>query len=341
VPDYEKMKLLNHLPWSECDIAAGYPENAPFRKFISSANEPGKLLTNHRKYFTGIKVPAFISGGWFDGFREETIESFQLLKTAGANDKVRNFSRLVIGPWVHGGLGNPELFGRENGTDKENERKFTFLSNILAEPDKDPLPGDKQVRFFMLGENRWYDDDNWPPVNMHYEAMYLHGNGLISPELPQKDTPCRTYISDPAKPVDSFNVGILTENIDRSDVLVYTSDELTADMKIAGEIRVSFSASVSAMDTDFFVTLSDVHPDGRVMHCVTGMVRARFRDSLDKAELLEPGKVYNFEVIVGNCAVNFLAGHRIQVAVCGQSFPQFDRNAQSFRANPELWFVAI
>jgi hypothetical protein len=73
----------------------------------------------------------------------------------------------------------------------------------------------------------------------------------------------------------------------RTDVLVYTSSVFKQPLAVAGEIRLSFTAAVSTSDTDFVAVLTDVLPDGRAMILTKGMIRARFRRSLEKEELLE------------------------------------------------------
>ena len=53
---------------------------------------------------------------------------------------------------------------------------------------------------------------------------------------------------------------------------------------------------------------------------------ARFRQGLDKLELLEPNKAYEFTVDMVGTAVVFQPGHRIRVDITSSDFPQFDRN---------------
>lgn len=335
VPSFEELKTDWHLPVIECDTFSGYAPNEPFRKFIASAANPGKLLKDHIADFTKITIPAFISGGWFDGFKEETIESFQLMKHTSATELSRNATHLTIGPWVHGGLLNKDIFGEENDYRELNAVQAEFLWGVARNPQKDPLPGVPQVKYFMLGENRWHESSDWPPPEMKYTEKYLHGDGSID-DSNAGNTACRTYISDPNDPVlvnngkhDCAGCYDLTETEKRDDLLVYTTGILTEDLLIAGEVKLSFSAAVEAPDTDFFATLTEVEADGRSMLRTGGMIRARFRNSLEEAELLTPGKVYRFNLSLGNVAANFRKGNRLRLIIAGQNFPEYDRNAQS------------
>ena len=56
------------------------------------------------------------------------------------------------------------------------------------------------------------------------------------------------------------------------------------------------------------------------------MVRARFRNGWDRPELIEPGKVYQYDIDVWNTCQTVLPGHRLRVEVASAAFPKFDRN---------------
>ncbi|MDI9379976.1 MAG: CocE/NonD family hydrolase, partial [Verrucomicrobiota bacterium] len=62
----------------------------------------------------------------------------------------------------------------------------------------------------------------------------------------------------------------------RADVLVFTSEPLAAPLEVTGRVRAKLWAASDAMDTDFFVRLCDVYPDGRSFNICDGRLRARF-----------------------------------------------------------------
>jgi uncharacterized protein len=109
-------------------------------------------------------------------------------------------------------------------------------------------------------------------------------------------------------------------------VLVYTSDYLREDLEVTGPLKLTLYASSDAPDTDFIAKFVDVYPDGRAINLAEGIVRARYRESLSRPKLLEPGKVYPFEIDMLATSNVFLTGHRIRVDVTSSHFPQFDRN---------------
>ena len=68
------------------------------------------------------------------------------------------------------------------------------------------------------------------------------------------------------------------------------------------------------------------------MYLTLGMIRARYRNSLEKEELLKPGKVYRFEIVLTDIAVTFMPGHAMRLEIAGQHFPMLDRNANTGKA---------
>jgi putative CocE/NonD family hydrolase len=130
----------------------------------------------------------------------------------------------------------------------------------------------------------------------------------------------------------------------RNDVLVYTTETLAEDVQVIGTVEVTLFAASTAVDTDFTAKLVDVHPDGQAINVGEGILRARFRDSLENPTPVEPDRVYEYTILVGSTANLFKAGHRIRVEISSSNFPTFDRNSNSGKplvdASPADRFVA-
>jgi putative CocE/NonD family hydrolase len=115
----------------------------------------------------------------------------------------------------------------------------------------------------------------------------------------------------------------------RNDVLVYTSAPLTKDLEVTGPIQAELWASSSAKDTDFIVKVTDVYPDGysqNITPPLSGILRARYRESEFKQRLLVPGQIYQFKVSLMYTSHVFKVGHRIRVSITSSNFPHIDRN---------------
>jgi putative CocE/NonD family hydrolase len=112
----------------------------------------------------------------------------------------------------------------------------------------------------------------------------------------------------------------------RDDVLVYTTSPLAEDTEVTGPVRVRLYAASSAVDTDFMAKLLDVWPDGYAQRLCDGMVRARFREGMEKPSPIEPGHVYAYNVDCWNTSQLFKKGHCIRLEIASSAFPKYDRN---------------
>jgi len=72
--------------------------------------------------------------------------------------------------------------------------------------------------------------------------------------------------------------------------------------------------------------LVDIWPTGFTQRLTDGMVRARFREGMDRPSLIKPGKIYLYSIDCWNTAQTFKAGHRIGLEISSSAFPKYDRN---------------
>jgi putative CocE/NonD family hydrolase len=118
-------------------------------------------------------------------------------------------------------------------------------------------------------------------------------------------------------------------------VLVFQTEPLEDDIEVTGEIEVKLWASSSALDTDFTAKLIDVYPSspdfpgGFDLLLEDGIVRGRYRESLQYEKLLEPGTVYEFTIKLYPTSNVFKRGHRIRLDISSSNFPRFDVNPNS------------
>ena len=156
------------------------------------------------------------------------------------------------------------------------------------------------------------DAGEWPLPGHRADAVPPAPRAARSPSTSRgPDEPGDRFDYDPADPVPTIGgvnsvltmtqgaqTRILPGPLDqrplegRDDVLVYTSEPLERDLEVIGPVEMVLYAASSARDTDFFVRLCDVYPDGRSIFLTEGVIRARYRDSVEgeSVELLEPGR---------------------------------------------------
>jgi putative CocE/NonD family hydrolase len=137
------------------------------------------------------------------------------------------------------------------------------------------------------------------------------------------DQRCRPQIwtCDDARPLSA-----------RNDVLVFQTEPLDHDLEVTGRLIVKLWASSSALDTDFTAKLVDVYPPnqdfpaGVDLNVGDSIVRARYRNSLEHAEMMKPGQVYPFTIEMYPTSLVFQKGHRIRLDISSSNFPRFDLN---------------
>lgn len=298
--------------------------------------------------YHNIEIPLLHMGGWYDAFVEATVRHYSRLKALGSDENGKPKQRLVIGPWYH--MPWTEVVGTVDfgpeAANPLNELQIAWFDYWLKGRDSALLEG-PPVRLFVMGENRWRDVEDWPPPGTRFVTYYLHsagrantlsGNGRLSQEKPGDELP-DIYLYNPQDPAPSnggqsccFHPAAAMGAYDqrmvemRNDVLVYTTPPLEQDTEVTGPVRAVLWAASTAPDTDFTVKLVDVHPDGRAINLCDGIIRARFRESLENPSLIRPGEVYRYVIEVGVTCNLFRKGHRIRVEVSSSNFPTYDRN---------------
>jgi len=159
---------------------------------------------------------------------------------------------------------------------------------------------------------------------------------------PNTDEPVDSFQADPANPTPACPV-TATRPLssptwapvdqrpieERSDVLVYTSQERTEPLTFAGHPQAELFVSADTPDADWVVKLVDVHPDDFSQNLAVGILRGRFRNSEHHPEPLKPGEIYKIVVDLGPVAAQIGKGHRLRVDISGAYFPLFDRNANT------------
>jgi putative CocE/NonD family hydrolase len=302
-----------------------------------------------------ISIPACNVGGWYDIFLGGTIRNYLGMHERGASQGARQGQKLIIGPWHHT-LPPSNMVGEVNyglasaalsvDLDSLQLRWFDHWlkgkqNGLLEEPP---------VRIFVMGQNTWRSEMEWPLTRTQYAKYYFHsggkanglrGDGLLSPEPPRSE-PADVYVADPRNPVPTRGGGLCCWAAtvpggafdqraieERADVLVYTTPVLERDVEVTGPISVTLHAATSATDTDFTAKLVDVHPDGYARNLTDGIIRGRYRESRAKATLLKPGEVYEYTIDLWATSNVFKAGHCIRVEIASSNFPRFDHNPQT------------
>jgi uncharacterized protein len=304
---------------------------------------------NMRRQAHEVSVPIYHVASWYDGFLEGGLNYYSGVRQHGATAEARTGQRLLVGPWPH-------LYPYDSPTSKVGEldlgpEALIRLGDVMVRWFDRWLKGvntgitdEKPVSIFVMGDNVWRAEDEWPLARARYTPFYFHSGGKansangdgrlsrIAPESERTDS----FVYDPNDPVPTIGGSQLGPNPTgpcdqrpveaRQDVLVYTSEPVTDDLEITGPISVRLYAASSTTDTDYTAKLVDVWPSGYAQNLQDGIIRARYRNSRTHPESITAGEAYEYTIDLWATSHVVKPGHRLRVEVSSSNFPHYDRN---------------
>ncbi|MCW2686933.1 MAG: X-Pro dipeptidyl-peptidase C-terminal domain protein [Mycobacterium sp.] len=281
--------------------------------------------------------------GWFDGaYPNSAIKRFLTLSSPG--------SRLILGPWSHGGSWHIEPFRgpAKSRFDHEGEL-LRFFDHHLRESDTG-ISSEPRVHYFTMGEGRWKSADAWPPPAATL-TYYLAADRLLGVDAPASDSGADEYVVDHTVGTGEHSrwrtqvaVGEAVRYPERTPqdvkLLTYTSAALDGPLEVTGHPVVTLCVSTTASDATLFVYLEDVDDRGHVAYVTEGQLRATNRRLSDApapyrqsvpyrtfkrsdAQPLITGQITELTLDLVPTSYLFRAGHRIRIAVAGADASHF------------------
>ncbi|MBI3977790.1 MAG: CocE/NonD family hydrolase [Chloroflexi bacterium] len=340
---YDRGKWYWYLPWRELPEEVLGDLAPHFRRWLDLM--PYDYLGYERKHHQ-VAVPALHVTGWFDISVGGSIRHYTGMVRNAMTEHARRHQQLLIGPWNHM---DPyyDLPRRTGEVDFGPGAEADYVHILLRWFDywlkglPNGVTEEPPIKLFVMGDNVWRHEHEWPLARTVYTDLYLRsggaantpaGDGRLHPVRPGTE-PADSYVYNPRDPVMSiFSRGAYYEPRDqqpldyRRDVLVFVGDPLAREIEVTGPITVELWAASTAADTDFTAKLVDVSPSGKAIGLCAGIVRARYRESVEKPSLITPGAVYRYRIELEPTAWVFKAGHRIRLDVSSSDFPNYDRN---------------
>jgi len=295
--------------------------------------------------YSRLTTPALHVAGWYDIFLAGSVKNYLGMREGAGTAEARAGQKLVIGPWVH--MPWAPVSDSPAGVEPTvvDDFQLRWFDQFLKGEETGVM--DAPVSLFVMGAEEWRDYPDWPPPGVEPVRLYLHSGGRANSRFgdgslsldPPSDEPPDIFTYDPAYPNQTSGghsccfgfvspMGPADQRASEAfnSVLVYTSEPLAEAQEFIGEATVTLFAATSAVDTDWTARLCEVHPDGRSINLKEGIVRARYRDSLTEPSLLEPDRVYRYDISLGPISVRIAAGNRLRLTVSSSDFPQWDRN---------------
>ena len=231
-----------------------------------------------------------------------------------------------------------------------------------------PGPVDDGVSQNTTVGNYWASSDVFPLVSgIVPTPLYLHSDGTLDSLVPTNPETPLTYTHNPDLPVITVggnNLGVPTPQRDRvsagpmnyadtsfinytmnrPDVLQFETDFIQDSLTIIGIPKAKIYAKTTPngvtnglTDTDFFVRIIDVYPDGREYFVVEGAVNARAKDYA-KALVngtedvtipfsnINIGQSYEYEFNLLPIAYSFGHNHKLKILISSSNWPRYQSN---------------
>lgn len=284
--------------------------------------------------------------GWYDdnyGPEGATTNFAGLLKARASASEPQ--THLLIGPWVHGVASTAKTksgerqFGPAAAIDYD-EVVLRWMDHYLRRVPNG-VEKEKPVRYFVMGYDQWREADAWPPASTS-TSYYLatskseDSHGRLSTNAPREKKVFGSFLSDPEKPVvnpySSSGAHDYKNLEERNDVLTFDSAPVDHDTEVTGPIQADIFLACDCRDTDLWVRLLDVAPDGTSFNLMSpglDILRASYRDLKKGRQLLSPNRVYELHLANLITSNVFQKGHRIRVQISATFFPNFSRNPQT------------
>ena len=272
--------------------------------------------------YSRIKIPTFVMGGWYDGYRDSVP---RMLENLSAPVKG------LIGPWAHTWPNDPYpmpgiewrreavrwfdhwLKGEDTGV-MDEPRFAVYVRNWHPPGVVETAPG------------FWRWEDGWPVKRTKHTPMYPQDNHTLS-ATPAENPSAHKLRYVPTVGVEAGgNVswwGDFPYDQRGTDAysLAYDSAPLDKDTEILGFPRAVLNVSADAPAANWFVRVSDISPDGTVTQVAGGGLKSAHRDSAEKPVALVPGEEFTLEYDLHFTSWIFPRGHRIRIAINNAMWP--------------------
>ena len=286
-----------------------------------------------------VDLPMLHIGGWFDPYLRGDLRLYHEMSARSAYPHP-----LWIGPWGHIPWGrkvgavdfgpaaiSPIDWLQIRWFDRVLKGKPWQIEDLVGgEPGAD-LP----VCLFEMGRNQWRQLADWPEPPM--KTYFLQSDGLANIRedsgtlVETAGTPgYDVIVHDPWNPAPALGghsaipAGVFERTaIDsRGDVLTYTTAPLTAELRVAGVVKVDCAIAASTPSYDLCAVLSRVR-DGKVYNLTQGYQRV---DRIDQRELAETTEQPTLSLKLHPTCFSLEPGEALRLSLSAACFPAYPVN---------------
>jgi putative CocE/NonD family hydrolase len=272
--------------------------------------------------YDSIRIPTFLIGGWYDGYRDSIPRMLEHLKAP---------VKAIIGPWNHTFPSEPYpepgmewrreavrwfdqwLKGKNTGIMEEPRFAVYVRRWHPPGPDLEEAPGE------------WRYEDGWPIARIHQQPFYPWPDRTLRGVPAGEDIHNLRYVPttgiEAGGPVMWFGDVAPDQRPSDAFSLVYDTAPLESEIEILGLPRARLRVSADAPLADWFARLCDVAPDGTVTLVASAGFNGAHRDSARDPNPLEPGRAFLLDIEMHFTSWVFPRGHRMRLAVSNSQWP--------------------
>jgi uncharacterized protein len=272
--------------------------------------------------YEAIRIPTFVIGGWYDGYRDSVPRMLQHMKAP---------VKAIVGAWNHTFPDEPYpkpgfewrreavrwfdqwLKGRDTGIMEEPRLAVYVRDWHPPGPYLEEAPG------------HWRYEDGWPIARIQDRVLYPRPDRSLSDEAPAAEAERLRYVPttgvEAGGPVMWFGDVPPDQRPTDAFSLVYDTSPLTEDLEILGLPKALLQVSSDAPLAHWFARVNDVAPDGTVTLVANAGQNGAHRVSARDPKSIEPGRRFPLEIELHFTSWVFPKGHRIRLSVSNAQWP--------------------
>ncbi|OIP73039.1 MAG: S15 family X-Pro dipeptidyl-peptidase [Oscillatoriales cyanobacterium CG2_30_40_61] len=299
-------------------------------------DQPDEYWQNLSPKLDNLDLPMLHIGGWFDTYLRGTINFYQEMVKRASSPQY-----LIIGPWAH------LPWGRKVGSVNYGLTASSFIDSLqiqwfdtFLKGKENPIFNQNQVCLFEMGTQVWREFKQWP--SSPAPIYYLSTNGLANlredagiltlncPENSQEDV----FVHDPWRPVPALGGHAIypTGSFDRSsldcrsDIVTYTSEPLSQDLYLAGDLTVEIYCSADRPSFDLSAVLSEVKPDGSVNNFSQGYRKIDNNYNTNN-DFIQHKNINLYSIKLQATCIRIPQNHCLRLSISGACFPAYPVNS--------------
>ena len=278
--------------------------------------------TTLKERYDSIRVPTFVIGGYYDGYRDSVPRMLQHLKAP---------VKAIMGPWHHSyphdAYPKPQIEWRHEAVRWYDHWLKDRDTGILKEPRFAVYMRRYHPPGPVLPEapGEWRYEDGWPIRRIRERPLYPQPNHTLGEAVPKsathrlKNVPSSSIeaggpvmwfgdVAPDQRPTDAFS-------------LVYDTEPVEDEFEILGLPKAVLLVSADAPLAQWYVRLCDIAPDGAVTLVASAGQNGAHRESDENPKPLVPGQEFPLEIELHFTSWTFQKGHRLRMAVHNSHWP--------------------